>query len=114
MVGENTEWPTEEEVIKHTQTYPGNMVIGVPAKVITREWASDYWSWRTFDEERWPKRWREEIVRRFEREWRDGGRAARGLGKKSARGAESRRADEPPEPVKSAAVTLGEMRAAVE
>src|SRR5262245_26817263 len=50
VVAENaSEWPTEEEVIKHAQTYPGNLAIGVPAKVITQEWASDYWSWRTFD-----------------------------------------------------------------
>ena len=51
VVGENTsEWPTEEEVIQHTQTYLGTMAIDVPAKAITREWASDYWSWRTFDD----------------------------------------------------------------
>lgn len=110
-----SEWPTEEEVIRHAQAYPGNMAIGVPAKAITREWASDYWSWRTFDEERWPKRWREELVRRFEREWRNGGPAARGIHKKnSARDVTERSPGGPPSPVKSCAVTLADMRRAVD
>jgi hypothetical protein len=110
-----SEWPTEEEVIQHSQTYPGNMAIGVPAKAITREWARDYWTWRTLDDEHWPKRWREELIRRFEREWRNGGPAPRAIHKKnSARGAAERQSDEPPVPVKSRAVTLSEMRAAVE
>lgn len=115
VIAENaSEWPTEEEVIQHAQTYPGNMGIGVPAKAITREWARDYWTWRTLDDERWPKRWREELIRRFEREWRNGGPAARGIHKKSsARGTAERQSDEPP-PVKSSTVTLSTMRSAVE
>lgn len=116
VIAENaTEWPTEEEVIQHAQTYPGNMAIGVPAKAITREWASDYWTWRTFEKEHWPKRWSQELFRRFEREWRQPGSAARGGHKKNpARGVAERQSDEPPVPVKSSAVTLSEMRAAVE
>jgi len=79
-----SEWPTEEEVILHTQAYPGNTTIGVPAKAITREWASAYWSWRTFDAAHWPKQWEEELIHRFEREWRNGGPAARGIHKKNS------------------------------
>lgn len=82
------QWPSESEVIKHAKTYAGNMAIGVPAGAISENWAKDYWSWRTLEKEQWPRRWPEELFRRFEREWQLPGSAARGGHKKnSARGA---------------------------
>lgn len=86
---DGSEWPTEDEVVQHAQTYPGNVALGVPANAITQEWVSAYWSWRTLDAERWPKRWRDELFRRFEREWRNGGPAARAVLKKIPRAARS-------------------------
>jgi hypothetical protein len=109
--------PSEQEVDEHAKTYAGNIAIGIPAGAIKTDWAKNYWSWRTFDKEHWPKRWREEIVHRFEREWQQGGSAARGYHKKhSAPLALERTGNEglPPRPISSGPVTLGEMRAAVE
>jgi hypothetical protein len=108
-----SEWPAEDDVLKHARSYPGNLALGVPAQAITEGWATDYWTWRTFDEERWPKRWREEMFRRFEREWRNGGRAVRGSEKKAsapavAGGKHSEWA--PPPALSSGAVDLNAMR----
>jgi hypothetical protein len=104
-------WPSEDEVIKHARSYPGNTEIGIPNKAIPEQWAKNYWTWRTLGEERWPRRWREEMFRRFEREYVEGRHAARLSGQKNpaARPDPGNHSDVPPPPG-SANVSFEAMR----
>ena len=43
------------------------------------DWAQGFFDWRTFTEEFWPRRWREEMQSRFERDWVNGHPRARGI-----------------------------------
>jgi hypothetical protein len=74
--------PSEEEVIQHARIYPGNTANNIPPG-ISETWATNYWTWRTYDQEHWPKRWREEMFRRYEKEWKEERPAARGILKKN-------------------------------
>jgi hypothetical protein len=75
--GGPVEWPSEEEVLRVAREYPGNLGLGIPAK-IPEVWAAKWWGWRTFEVKRWPADWKRGLVWRFERDWQDGVPAARG------------------------------------
>ena len=102
--------PSEQEVIEHARTYPGDAATGVPAGAIPEIWAKKYWSWRTAKED-WPKGWRWEMFHRFQGEWLAGGVEARG--RLSSKPGQSKlagnRDGEPPLAVKSCRVTLDEL-----
>lgn len=71
------EWPSSEDVRKFASEYPGNMAKGIPA-IIPEAWADNYFAWRTFTARSWPADWKKEFVFRFERNWQDGEKRARG------------------------------------
>lgn len=106
--------PSEQEVIEHARTYPGDAANGIPAGAIMEIWAKNYWSWRTAKED-WPKGWRQEMFRRFEGEWLDGRAGAHGRPSPKSPHAnwKNQPAGEPPMPVKSCRANLSDLMALV-
>lgn len=76
-VADAPEWPALEQVLELARSYPGNMHKGIPA-AIPELWAQNYYHFRTFERQEWPKEWQKAMVFKFEIEWQDGRRAARG------------------------------------
>ena len=71
------EFPGEAEVLTFGRAYAGNLAKGIPA-AIPDLWLHSHWGWRTFDEEFWPKNWKEALVWKFELDWTQGHPKARG------------------------------------
>jgi hypothetical protein len=70
--------PGLEEVLIFSRSYPGNDTKKIPPGM-PDDWAQGFFDWRTFTEEFWPRRWREEMQSRFERDWVNGHPRARGI-----------------------------------
>ena len=71
------EFPGEPEVLAFGRAYGGSLAKGIPAG-IPDGWLQSYWGWRTFQEQFWPKNWRQELVWKFEMDWVQGHPKARG------------------------------------
>lgn len=74
---ETVQRPSLEQVIEFGNEYAGNPAKDIPAK-IPESWAANYYGWRTFTTKCWSANWKEEMIFRFERNWLDGEKRARG------------------------------------
>jgi hypothetical protein len=71
------DFPDETEVMAFAAAYPGSPAIGIPA-VMTKDWAQGHYDYHSFTVGWWAVNWKEDMKRRYERDWQNGHPRARG------------------------------------
>lgn len=79
-----TEIPSEQTVLAHAESYPGDPVRGIPQS-IPEGWVLDWFAWRMSPKAGpWPADWRADMERRYRAAWINGDRRTRGSEKNAA------------------------------